>query len=109
MTEAVIISRDAALRQRIQDPHVVWVENPEEFELAIHNGFTLALIDICLDYGRDVAEIVRDCRERGKARCVVAFLSGCAGETAIKAHLAGADRVIPVSQIEDELAGLLPD
>ena len=109
MTEAVIISRDAALRQRIQDPHVDWVENPEEFELAIGRGFDLVLIDVCLDCGRDVAEIVRDCRERGHARRVVAFLSGCAGEAAIKAHLAGADRVIPVGQVEDELAGRSSD
>ena len=109
MTEAVIISRDAALRQRIQSPRVSWVENPEEFESAIEQGFNLVLIDVCLDCGRDVAEIVRDCRERGKARRVVAFLSGCAGEAAIKAHLAGADRVIPVDQLEAELTGLLPD
>jgi len=109
MTEVVIISRDAALRQRIQSPRVSWVENPEEFESAIKQGFSLVLIDVCLDCGRDVAEIVRDCRERGKARRVVAFLSGCAGEAAIKAHLAGADRVIPVDQLEDELTGLLPD
>ena len=47
----------------------------------------LVLIDVCLDCGRDVAEIVRDCRERGKARRVVAFLSGCAGEAAIKARV----------------------
>jgi hypothetical protein len=109
MTEVVIISRDAALRQRIQSPRISWVQNPAEFELAIERGLNLVLIDVCLDCGPDIAKIVHDCRKRGNAHRVVAFLSGCAGEDAIKAHLAGADRVIPVDQLEDELTGLLPD
>jgi hypothetical protein len=38
---------------------------------------------------------------------VIAFLSACGGDAAILAHLAGADRVIPVDQLEDELGDLL--
>lgn len=106
MHEAVIISRDAGLRQRIPDPRITWVDTPEAFESALGEGMGLALVDVCLDCGREVGEIVRDCRERGQARCVVAFLSGCGGEAAIRAHLAGADRVIAAAQIDDELAAL---
>lgn len=106
MIRAVIISRDAGLRQRIQRPGVDWVGDPEQFEVAVKEGFSLALVDVC-DCEGDIGSIVRDCRERGEARSVIAFLSECGGDAAIRAHLAGADRVIPVAQLEDELPGLL--
>lgn len=107
MHEAVIISRDEALRQRIRSARIQWVSDADAFEAAVVEGIGLALVDVCLDCGRDVGEIVRDCRERGRAGRVVAFLSGCGGDAAVRAHLAGADRVIPVDQLEDELSGLL--
>lgn len=107
MHEAVIISRDPELRQRIPGTRISWVSTPETFEAALDEGIGIALVDVCEDCGRDVADIVRDCRERGRARRVVAFLTGCAGDAAIRAHLAGADRVVPVDQLEDELAGFL--
>ena len=49
---------------------------------------------------------MRACREMGKARTVVAFLTGCGGDSAIRAHLAGADRVIPANLLEGEFEGL---
>jgi hypothetical protein len=106
MHQVIIISRDPGLRQRIPDPRLVWIDSPDAFESALGEGVGLALVDVCLDCGRDVADIVRECRDRGRARRVVAFLSGCGGDAAIRAHLAGADRIIPVDQVEDELAGL---
>ena len=109
MNKAVIISRDEELRARMPDARVVWIDSPEQFESALAEGFNLALFDVCTDCGcdRDVGDIVRACREQGKARRVIAFLSGCGGDAAIRAHLAGADRVIPVDQLEGELEGLL--
>jgi hypothetical protein len=107
MSQAVIISRDDALHERMQNARVVWVDSPEKFEAALEEGFDLALVDVCTDCGcdHDVAEIVRECRTTGKAQRVVAFLTGCGGDAAVRAHLAGADRVIPVDQLEDELEG----
>lgn len=107
MHEAVIISRDEELRQRIRGARIQWISDPDAFEAAMSEGIGLALVDVCLDCGRDAAGIVRDCRERGRAGRVVAFLSGCGGDAAIRAHLAGADRVIPIDQLENELSGLL--
>lgn len=110
MPEAVIISRDPTLRQRIQGAAVHWVVNPGEFERALDAGFRLALVDICNcggDFLGDIAAVVHQCRERGQARVVIGFLSRCGGDAAIQAHLAGADRVIPVDQLEAELPALL--
>ena len=109
MSQAVIISRDDALHERMQNARVVWVDSPEKFEAALEEGFDLALVDVCTDCGcqeRDIADIVRACREMGKARTVVAFLSGCGGDSAIRAHLAGADRVIPANLLDGELEKL---
>jgi hypothetical protein len=104
MTAALIVSGDGELRNRLESLDVSWATNPEEFDRALETGIEIALIDVCLDCGRDVGELVRACRDRGGARRVVAFLSSCAGENAIRAHLAGADRVIPLDQIETELS-----
>ena len=108
MSGSIIISRDASLRERLGDTPLTWVDSPEAFEAALAEGFEFALVDVCTDCGcdRDVADIVRACREQGKARTVVAFLSGCGGDSAIRAHLAGADRVIPVNLLDTELEKL---
>ena len=108
MSHAIIISRDEELRARLGHAPLTWIDSPEAFEAALAEGFEFALVDVCTDCGcdRDIADIVRACRERGQARRVVAFLSGCGGDAAIRAHLAGADRVIPVNLIEGELEGL---
>ena len=109
MSGAVIISRDEKLRAQLSDAPLIWVDSPEAFEAALAQGFDFALVDVCTDCGchnRDVADIVRACREQGKARTVVAFLSGCGGDSAIRAHLAGADRVIPANLIDGELEKL---
>ena len=74
--------------------------------LTLHAGRPLAVVLPRATH--EVQAVVRACREQGKARRVVAFLSGCGGDAAIRAHLAGADRVIPVDQLEGELEGL-PD
>jgi hypothetical protein len=109
MSGAVIISRDKELRAQLSDAPLTWVDSPQAFEAALAEGFDFALVDVCTDCGcqnRDVADIVRACREQGKARTVVAFLSGCGGDSAIRAHLAGADRVIPANLIDGELEKL---
>jgi hypothetical protein len=108
MDRTIIISRDDELRAKLSSAPVVWIDSPEAFESALAEGFSRALVDVCTDCGcqeRDVADIVRACREMGKARTVVAFLTGCGGDSAIRAHLAGADRVIPANLLEDEIAG----
>lgn len=108
MHEAVIFTRDASLRERIRDPRIDWVDDPDQFETTLAEGLGLAMVDVCMDCADcDVAAIVRDCRDRGGARRVIAFLTACGGDAAIRAHLAGADRVIPLSQLEDELGELL--
>jgi hypothetical protein len=106
MNRTVIISRDEALREKLSALPLVWIDSPEAFESALADGFDRALVDVCTDCGcqeRDVADIVRACREQGRARRVIAFLSGCGGDSAIRAHLAGADRVIPANLLEDEI------
>jgi len=108
MGVAIIISRDDSLRERLGLKPLKWVDSPEAFESALVEGFESALVDVCTDCGcdRDIADIVRACREQGHARLVIAFLSGCGGDAAIRAHLAGADRVIPIELLENELEGL---
>jgi DNA-binding response OmpR family regulator len=109
MSGAIIISRDENLRAKLSEAPLTWVDSPDAFEAALEAGFDFALVDVCTDCGcpdRDVADIVRACRELGKARTVVAFLSGCGGDSAIRAHLAGADRVIPANLIDGELEQL---
>ena len=109
MNRAVIISRDEDLRAWLGNDRLTWIDSPEAFEAALSEGFDFALVDVCTDCGcqeRDAADIVRACREQGRARTVIAFLSGCGGDSAIRAHLAGADRVIPASMIPDELEAL---
>jgi hypothetical protein len=109
MSGAIIISRDEELRAQLADTPLRWIDSPQAFETALAEGFEFALVDVCTDCGcqdRDVADIVRACRELGRARTVVAFLSGCGGDSAIRAHLAGADRVIPANLIDTELEAL---
>lgn len=109
MDRTVIISRDEALREKLSAMPLVWIDSPEAFESALAEGFDRALVDVCTDCGcqeRDIADIVRACREMGKARTVVAFLTGCGGDSAIRAHLAGADRVIPANLLDTEFEGL---
>ncbi|RKZ12133.1 hypothetical protein DRQ53_07785 [bacterium] len=103
MSDAVIISCDTALRQKIPGADVRWVETREQFEAALGEGFAFALVDVC-SCQEDVAQVIRDCRERANAHRIVAFLSECAGDDAIRAHIAGADRIISVDQLEEELA-----
>ena len=89
MSGAIIISRDEDLRAQLGDAPLTWVDSPEAFEAALTEGFDFALVDVCTDCGchdRDIADIVRACREMGNARTVVAFLSGCGGDSAIRAR-----------------------
>ena len=64
------------------------------------------LVDLNVEWEQDLVECIRRCKQHG-APSVIAFLHERAGEIAIRAHLAGADRVIPQTQLEDELEVLI--
>lgn len=110
MATTMIVSRDPVLRRRVQtlgrSARVVWVEDCEALEQALSLAPERVLVDLNVKWPRDVAECIAQCRAHG-ASSIVAFLHEHAGELAIRARLAGADRVIPQNQLEDELAALL--
>ena len=111
MTTTVIISRDDALRARAEElaaDRITWVDDCAGLESAVSLAVGRVLVDLNVEWERDLAHCIGECKKRG-ATSVIAFLHEHAGEMAIRAHLAGADRVIPQSQLEEELEALLAE
>ena len=109
MATTVIISRDAGLREKalhVQGGPVTWVDDCAGLEAALSVPVGRVLVDLNVEWERDLASCIAQCKAHG-ATSVIAFLHERAGELAIRAHLAGADRVIPQSQLEAELSLLL--
>lgn len=111
MSTTVIISRDDALRARIaRRPGagaVVWVNDCDALEEALSLAMGRVLVDLNVHWEQDIAECIRRCKSEGHARSVVAFLHERTGDVAIRAHLAGADRVISQAQLETEIDDLI--
>lgn len=109
MSTTVIISRDEALHTRalgIAGDDLRWVTDCTALEAALSLPVRRVLVDLNVEWEKDLASCIRQCKDLG-ATDVVAFLHEHAGERAIRAHLAGASRVIPQSQLEDELEALI--
>lgn len=108
METTVIISRDDALRARARafDDAVTWVDDCAALESALTLPVRQVLVDLNIEWEKDLAYCISECKQRGAAT-VIAFLHEHAGEMAIRAHLAGADRVIPQNQLEDEFEALI--
>ena len=111
MSTTVIISKDASLRARIAQHaragSVVWVDDCRALEAALSLAMGRVLVDLNVQWEQDIAECIRRCKQEGHAQSVVAFLHERTGDVAIRAHLAGADRVIPQQQLESEIDELL--
>jgi len=105
MARTVIISRDAAILSRVNELDegtVTWVEDCASLESALSLAVQQVIVDLNIEWDRDLAHCITECKERG-ASSVIAFLhERTPGDLAIRAHVAGADRVIPQSQLEDE-------
>lgn len=104
MATTVIISRDEGLRARarsLDENAVTWVDDCSALESALSVAVGVVLVDLNIEWERDLADCIAQCKKHG-ASTVIAFLHEHAGEIAIRAHLAGADRVIPQNQLEDE-------
>ena len=109
MGTTVIISRDEALHARalgIAGEDLRWVTDCAALEAALSLPVHRVLVDLNVEWEKSLSDCIRQCKEHG-ATDVVAFLHEHAGESAIRAHLAGASRVIPQSQLEDELEALI--
>ncbi len=110
MAQTWILSRDDDLRRRVAqldpDRPPQWIGSCDELERALRLAPERVLVDLNIHWDRDIAECIAAVRERG-AREIVAFLHEREGDIAIRAHLAGAHRVIPQTQLEDELEELL--
>jgi DNA-binding NtrC family response regulator len=114
MPLTVVISRDPALRETIEGicaqggGRVEWVESCADLRgrPSLHPAHLLVDLNV-----RWAAEDVLGCISRCKAQHpgskVIAFLHEYAGDLAVRARLAGADRVIPQNQLERELPDLL--
>lgn len=111
MSTTVIISRDSALRARVAQhagaATVVWVDDCRALEQALSLRIGRVLVDLNVQWEQDIAACIRRCKDEGGARSVVAFLHERTGDVAIRARLAGADRVIPQIQLEAEIDELL--
>ena len=108
MPRTMIISRDAALKARAlqEAPSTLWVDTCAGLEAALKVPPRQVLVDLNVEWEQDITECIAHCRKSGAAS-VIAFLHVVSGELAIRAHIAGADRVIPQNQLEDELVDLL--
>lgn len=111
MSTTVIISRDDSLRARVAlhagAGSVVWVDSCHALEDALTLAMGRVLVDLNVQWEQDIAACIQRCKTEGRARSVVAFLHERTGDVAIRAHLAGADRVISQSQLENEMDELL--
>lgn len=105
MSRTVIISRDEELRVRARalgEDTVTWVDDCAALESALSLPVHQVLVDLNIEWDQDLAHCIAECKERG-ASTVIAFLhERTARDLAIRAHVAGADRVIPQNQLEEE-------
>ena len=111
MASIVIISRDETLRARVAGhaggAGVHWVDDCDALDQALSLPMHRVIVDLNVAWPQDITTCIRRCRDEGGAREIVAFLHERSGDVAIRAHLAGADRVIPQSQFESEIDDLL--
>ncbi|HKK70917.1 MAG TPA: hypothetical protein VKA86_06850 [Candidatus Krumholzibacteria bacterium] len=104
MATTVIISRDPELHAfaaRSVPGDLTWVENCADLDSALSLAVTRVLVDLNVEWEEDLTGCIARCKERG-VKSVVAFLHERKGDVAIRAHLAGADRVISQAQLEKE-------
>lgn len=102
----LVVSRNEELRA-VADAtslELTWAEEEDLLRDALTLSPTRVLVDLNLDPTHHVAlRAIEICKERDASIEVIAFLHEQAGREAILASLAGADRVIPQSQLLDEL------
>ena len=113
-TKTLVVTHDASLRDRVQriadktSAEIMWVENDESLATAFNLHPKRVLVDLNVPWpGVDIVSCIANCRQQHEGVMIVAFLHEQAGELAIRASLAGADRIIPQDQLEAELEEVL--
>ena len=115
MPTTVVVSRDPGLRQRVESVartrsiDVTWVEDESMLESAFGLQPWRVLVDLNVPWSGDVVHCIERCRAAHEGVVIIAFLHEFAGERAIRARIAGANRVIPQRQLENELEEILAD
>ncbi len=104
MATTVIISRDPELHDfadRSGSRDLTWVGTCADLDAALSLPIARVLVDLNVEWDEDLTRCITRCKELG-VKSVIAFLHERKGDVAIRAHLAGADRVISQEQLEKE-------
>ena len=115
MSTAILLSSDTNFWKEMQlhlsslSTTIQLATNEKEFKEGLSLQPATLLVDLNMLTMEDPIAAIAHAKSAENAPNILAFLHENAGDTIIKARLAGADRVIPRQQLLDELLEILAD
>jgi DNA-binding NarL/FixJ family response regulator len=113
MRPVVLFTMDPILRQRAEDAarranaSLEVVADRAQLHGALGSGARRVLFDLNVCGAGDVLDCVREIKGSATTAQLVVFLDHLVGDLPVRAKLAGADRVVPRTQLEHELDEML--